>query len=182
MAYIENPIVAGKDFESVLEDVNGNFGELSGLQDFSRQKPWDINENVDRIQVNDTKTFTVYGYGYTGGDNRISINMINSGKLYLCFNVFRHSGAFVERIDISVNDEIVASLTSDDVSESSKTYTFFKLIEVVKGDIVSITTYGTHDDTRGYINVSNIILKANIDTAYKYINLPITTSVKTLET
>lgn len=28
MAYIENPIVEGKDFESVMNDVNGNFGEI----------------------------------------------------------------------------------------------------------------------------------------------------------
>lgn len=28
MAYVENPIVEGKDFESVMGDVNGNFSEL----------------------------------------------------------------------------------------------------------------------------------------------------------
>ena len=28
MAYVESPIVAGKDFKSVAKDVNGNFDDL----------------------------------------------------------------------------------------------------------------------------------------------------------
>lgn len=31
MAYIENPIVEGKDFESVMNDINGNFSEIPNL-------------------------------------------------------------------------------------------------------------------------------------------------------
>lgn len=40
MAYVENPVVAGKDFESVMGDVNGNFNFLKEDIDNLKQKPF----------------------------------------------------------------------------------------------------------------------------------------------
>lgn len=40
MAYVENPIVEGKDFESVMNDVNGNFEFLKDDVNNLKQKPF----------------------------------------------------------------------------------------------------------------------------------------------
>ena len=52
MAYVENPIVTGKDFESVMDDVNGNFSEIKTNIDQNFGK-WEL---VGEINISGTPT------------------------------------------------------------------------------------------------------------------------------
>lgn len=193
MAYVENPIVEGKDFKSVVEDINGNFDSLSGLMDFTLQKPWDINDNVGSIVVNSLdfhSRFTDTGLAdYTNNYNSLDIPMINDGQVYVFFqgnyssDFFSYSWSYFN-VYLSVNDTVVATFTKDDFysmdtiggGDGKKCQT---LITVKKGDILNFTIDGVYarDGYYSYVNLNNITLEANIDTPYKYISIPVKTKV-----
>lgn len=181
MAYVENPIVEGKDFKSVITDINGNFKSLGGIVDFTLQKPWDINENVGSIVVNSLggilPHFDKNGL-VSNQKNRLSIYMINSGVIIVSFKVYRYeSWVHVKAVDVSVNDKIFRRITANEVANDEHYYTFSVPVEVCKGDYVDLTIYGyaqySHDETAaGGILLSDVSLSANIDTPYKYISVP----------
>lgn len=182
MAYVENPIVEGKDFESIATDVNGNFKSLGGIVDFTLQKPWDINENVDSIVVN-SPIGNILAYFDKNGlvsnqKNRLSIYMINSGVIIVSFKVRRYEyWIHVKAVDVSVNDKIFRRITANEVANNEQYYTFSVPVEVCKGDYVDLTIYGyaeySHDETAAKgISLSDVSLSANIDTPYKYISVP----------
>lgn len=79
MAYIENPIVEGKDFESVMNDVNGNFDFLKDDIENLKKKPFvKIGEYKIQTQVFWTSS---YNSSYVAPDKlKYSYYKIDNGK------------------------------------------------------------------------------------------------------
>lgn len=179
MAYVENPIVEGKDFESISTDVNGNFEDIKNLLEYIRekpwltdQKPWDLNENVVCINNIAGKTFCVPDPS-SSDEYTYTINMINSGRIRLVYYYFvTKRSVSDELLTISVNDTIVAKHTSFPVG-STNNHDGNRgdiTLDVNKGDKIKFYMKCTNNNlSYDYgIYVENISICANCDTPYKY--------------
>lgn len=182
MAYVENPIVAGKDFKSVMGDVNGNFEDIKKMLEYIRlkpwltdQKPWDLNENVKVINLNSGKCSCIPD-PQSSDETTYTINMINSGRIRLSYGRLRkHSSVYDGLLTISVNDTIVAEHTDFPVASSNNHNGNYNdiILDVNKGDKIKFYMKCRNANTQYYygIQVEDICIYANYDTPYKYFYL-----------
>ena len=81
MAYIENPIVEGKDFESIVTDINGNFDFLKDDIESLKKKPFvKIGEYKIQTQVSWTSRYSGNSDDMAPDKLKYSYYKIDNGK------------------------------------------------------------------------------------------------------
>lgn len=155
-----------------------------GLHDY--QKPWNIDENVDNICVN--QDTGVYAETLVQGEtveNSRSYTMINSGSVILgftCAYCAEYTGE--PMVIVSINGATVKTFTSERFGTHGNVdianYGSYNevTLNVNKGDVVTLTAvctglYNQQTATNKWAKTGayKVRLKANIDTPYKYFNL-----------
>lgn len=173
------PIEKGGTGATTKEEARANLEitpENIGIPEYFA---WNVDKNVGNICV---APGYLYLSGYTKEDeatvreNTLKIPMINSGSVYLEFDVevkIESSTITNAKVMMYINDEYIETLT-----ESTNKQRHFasceKLLTVKKGDVLKLVAHmelpkqigATSEDA--YFEIRNLRFKANVDTPYKY--------------
>lgn len=168
------------EVKGVLPIENGGTGASNkedaiktlGIDEY--QRPWDVNENVIKININDAYISADSSSTTEFGESLLPIPLINSGNVYLKYKFRANNYARNCEMNLYLNDNLIKSYSHNEIKESdSANRTLLVLLEnVKKGDTIKFQlktkSFGS---TSAYFYVENISLYANADTPYKYINL-----------
>ena len=174
------PVERGGTGATTTDEALDNLGVKRYVQTY--QKPWTVNNPLVPIAIpcEDIKLRAEDGALI---ENPISIYMINSGQIYLCYDYYwknYYSSIPTDAVlDVYVNDEKIHSSVFDDTNHKEENKTHEKvLLSVEIGDIVRIH-FKVQDRSTDYwaeAYCKNIKLYANIETPYTYVNFPLSSN------
>ena len=166
------------EVKGVLPIENGGTGASNkedamkslGIDEY--QKPWDINENIGKINTNDASK-SVSGNSFNDfTETYFTFPLINSGKVYLKYE-FTSVSSYARSCEMNLylNDTLVTSHAHSEINSLKKVTVLLE--DVKKGDVVKfhLKSKSSFDNYSGSFRVGKISLYANADTPYKYINL-----------
>ena len=166
------------EVKDVLPVENGGTGAsnkeeaMKSLGMDTYQKPWDVDENISKINVNDANAIVSSGSTTEFGETFLTIPMINSGKAYLKYE-FNSVNSYARNCEMHLylGDKLITSHNHDEI-DSYKNFTIL-LDNIKKGDVIKfhLKSKSAYNGYGGGFQVDKIGLYANADTPYKYINL-----------
>lgn len=143
--------------------------ELANI--INRQKPWDVDNNVGKINANSATLTHTLNLETSTTEELSLIPMINSGKIKLSFYIDnKATSAYgkLEKISILNNGKVVTSYTTG--MSGTKNIS----LSVSKGDVISLSITGRttlFGSNSGSVTIKNIYILANLETPYKFIDI-----------
>lgn len=164
-------IFAKDSYVSMILDAENKKAYLMNTE---YQKPWNVDEHVGYISPVGSLSVSDSGGTTAHPDDTPTVKsyyvyMKNSGSVYLEFDVKDNGLSSDASVSIYVNENLIQDYTLNDLVDNRLSVKDI-MLSVTKGDILSInaSTTGMRNSSASSLEVSNIRLKANVETPYVY--------------